>query len=97
VTIALTYYLVTWHIDRVLTTLENVENSGNFLILENSRNFKFTQKLFVVNLAPVSVALDITSTQQKFVHLVEALYEAHCLFQLKTADSAKVQFSRHAS
>jgi len=30
---------------RVLTTLvnlENLENSGNFLILENSGNFKFT-------------------------------------------------------
>jgi len=32
---------------RVLTTLENLENSGNFLILENSGNFKFTQGIFV--------------------------------------------------
>jgi len=38
---------------RVLTTLENLENSGNFLILENSGNFKFTHGIFV------SVILDI--------------------------------------
>jgi len=40
-------------IDRVLTTLENLENSGNFLILENSGNFNFTHGIFV------SVILDI--------------------------------------
>jgi len=38
---------------RVLTTLENLENSGNFLILENSGNFKFTEGIFV------SVIVDI--------------------------------------
>jgi len=35
---------------RVFTTLENLENlenSGNFLILKNSGNFKFTQGIFV--------------------------------------------------
>jgi len=32
---------------RVLTTPENLENSGNFLILENSGNFKFTQGISV--------------------------------------------------
>jgi len=32
---------------RVLTTLENLENSGIFLILENSGNFTFTQGIFV--------------------------------------------------
>jgi len=32
---------------RMLTTLENLENSENFLILENSGNFKFTRGIFV--------------------------------------------------
>jgi len=31
----------------LLTTLENLENSGNLLILENAGNFKFTQGIFV--------------------------------------------------
>jgi len=41
------------YLHRVLTTLENLENSGNFLILENSGNFKFTQGI------SVSVAMGI--------------------------------------
>jgi len=32
-----------------------------------------------MNLARVSAVLGITSTQQNFGHLVEALYEAHCV------------------
>jgi len=39
------------------------------------------------DLAPACVALGITSTQQNFGHLVEALYEAHCV-TAQTADSA---------
>jgi len=31
------------NINRVLATLQNLENSGNLLILENSGNLKFTQ------------------------------------------------------
>jgi len=72
------------------------------LILENSGNFKFTPEIFVnvivffvISLAPASVALGITSTEQNFGHLVEALYEAHCV-SVQTADSAEVQFSHHA-
>jgi len=34
------------HIFRVLTTLENLENSGNLLILENSGNLKVTQGIY---------------------------------------------------
>jgi len=30
----------------MLTTLENIEISGNLLILENSGNLKFTQGIF---------------------------------------------------
>ena len=33
---------------RVLTTLENMEISGNLLILENSGNLKFTQGIYMV-------------------------------------------------
>jgi len=51
----------------------------------------------VINLAPASVVLGITSTQQNFGHLVEALYEAHCVSSAQTADSAKVQFSHQLS
>jgi len=40
-------FSVNLHLDRVLTTLENLENSKNFLILENSRNFKFNQGILV--------------------------------------------------
>jgi len=36
----------------------------------------------------------LTSTQQNFGHLVEALYEAHCV-SAQTANSAKVPFSHH--
>jgi len=32
----------------VLTTLENLEISGNLLILENSGNLKFTQKIYMI-------------------------------------------------
>ena len=32
--------------DRVLTTLENLEISGNLLILENSEKLKFTQGIY---------------------------------------------------
>ena len=33
---------------RVLTTLENMEISGNLLILENSGNLKFTQGIYMI-------------------------------------------------
>jgi len=33
-------------LDRVITTLENMEISGNLLILENSGNLKFTQGIY---------------------------------------------------
>ena len=62
----------------MFTTLENLENSGNFLILENSGSFKFTGEIivsvvlfFVINLAPASAVLAIKSTQQNFGHFVE--------------------------
>jgi len=32
--------------DRVLTSLENLEISGNLLILENTGNLKFTQGIY---------------------------------------------------
>ena len=32
----------------MLTTLENLEISGNLLILENSGNLKFTQKIYMI-------------------------------------------------
>jgi len=35
-------------INRVLTALENLENSGNLLILENSGKLKDTQGIFVM-------------------------------------------------
>jgi len=92
---------VTSHSCQVLTTLENLENLGNFLILENSgilnllRGIFVSLILFVISLTLLSVVLDITSAQQNFAHLVKALYEAHCV-TAQVADSAKVQFSRHA-
>jgi len=39
----------------VLTTLENLENLGNFLILENSGNFKFTEGSFVSVMMSIEV------------------------------------------
>jgi len=33
-------------VTRVLTTLENMEISGNLFILENSENLKFTQGIY---------------------------------------------------
>ena len=77
----------------LLTTLEN---SRNFLILENSGKTGgilnvlgefLRDPIFVITLAPASVTLGITSIQQNFEHLVEALYKAHCFSS--TADFAK--------
>jgi len=82
-----------------------MENSGIFLILENSgktresfnllRKFLCDSVFFVIILAAASAALGIASTRQNFGHLVEALYEAHCVSD-EVADSAKVQFCHHA-
>lgn len=47
---------------------------------------------FASSLAPASVMLGNTSTQENFRRLVETLYEAHCV-SAQTADSAKVQFT----
>jgi len=49
----------------------------------------------VINPAPASVVLSITSTRQNFGHLLEVFYEAHSA-SAQTADSAKVQFSHCA-
>jgi len=38
-----------------LSTLEILENSGNFLILENSGNFTFTQGIFVSVIVGIEV------------------------------------------
>jgi len=75
----------------VLATPENLENSGNFLILENLGNFKFTQGilvfvsviLFFISLAQGSVALGWASHLLGRIlgHLLEALYE-DTVFQL---------------
>ena len=47
----------------------------------------------MIILAPASVALGITYTQQNFGHLVEVYeVEVYCV-STQTADSAKVQFS----
>ena len=47
---------------------------------------------FASSLAPASVMLGNTSTQENFRRLVETLYEAHCV-SAQTADCAKVQFT----
>jgi len=40
--------VVCWSTYRVLTTLENMEISGNLLILENSGNLKFTEGIYMI-------------------------------------------------
>jgi len=60
-------------------------------ILERSP-LKYPFVRFASALAPVSVMLGTTSTQENFRRLVETLYEANCV-TAQTADSAKVQFT----